>query len=426
MRLGRLRTRGEFRDTVASNTEGNDRVTILADAHVVLGVTGGIAAYKAADVASKLTQAGVRVDVILTESARQFIGEATFEALTQRPVHSSVFAHWRTGSYGHITLAKAAHAVIVAPATANTIAKLAHGFADDMLSAVALSTTAPLLVAPAMEHAMYHHPATQANLEMLRARGAVQVGPLTGHLASGENGDGRFVTTETLIGELRRTLGRNGTLRGRRVVVTAGGTREPLDPVRYIGNRSSGQMGYALAQAAIDEGACVTLISGSTSLTPPVGADFISTPSALDMRDAVERAVADADALIGAAAVADYRPAAPKRTKMKKEPGQDLLEIQLARNPDILGDARGEGLIKIGFAAETDGLIAYAREKLINKGLALIVANDAEATIGSPTSEATLIADDGSMTALPRLPKAEVAAEVIARLAQLLARRDGR
>jgi phosphopantothenoylcysteine decarboxylase/phosphopantothenate--cysteine ligase len=392
---------------------------------VVLGVTGGIAAYKAADIASKLTQAGAIVDVILTESARQFVGEATFEALTQRPVHTSVFAHWRPGQYGHVSLAKEADIVLVAPATANTIAKLANGIADDMLGAVALSSTAPLLIAPAMEHAMYHHPATQANLQLLKERGATQIGPLAGHLASGEHGDGRFVSTETLLGELRRTLGRNGPLKGRHVVVTAGGTQEALDPVRYIGNRSSGQMGYELAQAAIDAGACVTLVTGPTSLSAPVGATVVRTITALEMRDAVQRAVARADALIGAAAVADYRPAEAKRAKMKKEPGQEQLALQLVRNPDILGETNRDGLIKIGFAAETEELIAYAREKLINKGLALIVANDAEATIGSPTSEATLIAADGSLTALPRQPKAHVAAEVIARLADLIADRNG-
>jgi phosphopantothenoylcysteine decarboxylase/phosphopantothenate--cysteine ligase len=392
---------------------------------VVLGVTGGIAAYKAADLASKLTQAGAIVDVILTESARQFVGEATFEALTQRPVHTSVFAHWRAGEHGHVTLAKEADVVLVAPATANSIAKLANGLADDMLGAVALSSSAPLLIAPAMEHAMFHHPATQANLRLLKERGAVQIGPLSGHLASGEHGDGRFVSTETLLGELRRTLGRNGPLKNRRVVVTAGGTQEALDPVRYIGNRSSGQMGYALAQAAIDAGACVTLVTGPTHLPAPVGATVVSTVTALEMRAAVQRAAAHADALIGAAAVADYRPAEAKRTKMKKEPGQEQLTLQLVRNPDILGETNRGGLIKIGFAAETEELIAYAREKLVNKGLALIVANDAEATIGSPTSEATLISADGSLTALPRQPKAQVAAEVIARLADLIADRNG-
>lgn len=401
-------------------------MTILANARIVLGVTGGIAAYKSADLASKLTQAGAQVDVILTEAARQFIGEATFEALTQRPVHGSVFAHWRADDYGHISLAKEADLVIVAPATANTIAKLAHGLADDMLGAVALSSTAPLLIAPAMEHAMFHHPATQENLQLLKQRGAIQVGPLTGHLASGEVGDGRFVTTEALLGEIRRTLGRDGPLKGIRIVVTAGGTREPLDPVRYVGNRSSGQMGYEVAQAAIDAGACVTLVTAPTGLTTPVGAGVIQTSTTLEMRDAVKREVAFADALIGAAAVADFRPAQAKRSKMKKEPGQDHLELQLVRNPDILAEEDREDLIKIGFAAETEGLIAYAREKLTKKGLALIIANDAEATIGSPMSEATLISADGSITALPRLPKADVAAEVIARLAVLLASRNGR
>jgi len=400
-------------------------VTVLTNARVVLGVTGGIAAYKAADLASKLTQAGALVDVILTEAARAFVGAATFEALTQRPVYTSVFSHWRPSEYGHISLAKEAAIVIVAPATANTIAKLAHGLADDMLGAVALSTQAPLLIAPAMEHQMYHHAATQANLATLIARGAVQIGPLAGHLASGEFGDGRFVTTEMLIGEIRRALGKNGPLKGIHVVVTAGGTREPIDPVRYVGNRSSGLMGYELAQAAIDAGAIVTLVSAAPGLADPAGATVIKTSTGLEMRDAVAVLIPTADALIGAAAVADFRPAEPKRSKMKKEPGQVELELKLIRNPDILGEVKRNGLIKIGFAAETEDLVAYAREKLLKKGLSLIVANDAEATIGSPTSEATLIAADGSITALPNMPKAAVAAEVIARLVDLIVARDG-
>jgi phosphopantothenoylcysteine decarboxylase / phosphopantothenate---cysteine ligase len=272
---------------------------------------------------------------------------------------------------------------------------------------------------------MYHHAATQANLATLIERGATQIGPLTGHLASGEYGDGRFVSTETLIGEIRRILGRDGALKGVHVVVTAGGTREALDPVRYIGNRSSGQMGYELAQAAIDAGAVVTLITAPTGLPDPVGVQVVKTPTCLEMQAAVAKAVETADALIGAAAVADYRPAAPKHSKMKKEPGQDALDLKLIRNPDILGEVNRKGLIKIGFAAETEELIAYAREKLLKKDLSLIVANDAEATIGSPTSEATLIAADGSITALPEMPKANVAAEVIARLIDLIAARNG-
>lgn len=406
-------------------TQGAARVTVLTNARVVLGVTGGIAAYKAVDLASKLTQAGAIVDVIMTASAREFIGEATFEALTSRPVHSSVFTPWHPGSYGHITLAQEAQVMAVAPATANTIAKLAHGLADDMLGAVALSTTAPLIVAPAMEHHMFHHPATQANLDILKARGVIQAGPVTGHLASGQSGDGRFASADALLGEIRRALGRDGALKGRRVVVTAGGTQEALDPVRYIGNRSSGQMGYEIAQAAIDVGAHVTLVTAPTSLVPPVGVCVVRVTSTFEMRDAVAEAVKRADALIGAAAVADFRPEQAKRTKIKKEPGQDHLELRLARNPDILAETSHPHLIKIGFAAETDGLIAYAREKLQKKGLSLIIANDAETTIGSPTSQATFIAEDGSLTALPESPKAEVAAEVIARLIDLIAQRDG-
>ena len=409
-----------------ADRKGVAKVTVLINARIVLGVTGGIAAYKAAELASKLTQNGALVDVILTDAARAFIGEATFEALTQRPVHSSVFSHWRPGQYGHISLAKDAEVVVVAPATANTIAQLANGLAGDMLGAVALSTQAPLLIAPAMEHHMYHHPATQANLDTLKSRGAVQIGPLTGHLASGEVGDGRFVNTDRLIGEIRRALGRNGPLKNAHIVVTAGGTREAIDPVRYLGNRSSGLMGYELARAAVDAGAEVTLISAAPQLEDPVGATVVAVQSCLEMRDAVAIAVKTADALIGAAAVADFRPASPRLSKMKKEPGQERHELELVRNPDILGEIGHPGLVKIGFAAETENLIAYAREKLRTKGLSLIVANEAEATIGSSSSEATFIAADGSITSLPRMPKSDVAAEVIARLVNLLLARNGR
>ncbi|HKG27095.1 MAG TPA: bifunctional phosphopantothenoylcysteine decarboxylase/phosphopantothenate--cysteine ligase CoaBC, partial [Thermomicrobiales bacterium] len=235
-------------------------MTVLRDARILLAVTGGIAAYKAADLASKLVQAGAVVEAVLSETARQFVGAATFEALTKRPVHGDVFEPWTETSFGHITLGHEADAIVVAPATANTIARLAHGLADDMLGAAYLSTTAPLIVVPAMEHLMYHHPATQANLATLRARGAVQVGPERGRLASGEEGDGRFPSTETILGAIRLTLGRTGPLAGKRIVVSAGGTQEPIDPVRFVGNRSSGLMGYALAQAALDAGASVRLV----------------------------------------------------------------------------------------------------------------------------------------------------------------------
>lgn len=395
-------------------------MTVLRGARILLSVTGGIAAYKSADLASKLVQAGAVVDVVLSQTARQFIGAATFEALTKRPVHGDIFEPWTETSWGHISLGHETDLIVVAPATAHTIARLASGFADDMLGAAYLSTAAPLIVVPAMEHLMYHHPATQANLAALRERGAIQVGPERGRLASGEEGDGRFPTTETILGAIRRTLGRNGPLAGKRVVVSAAGTQEPIDPVRFIGNRSSGLMGFALAQAALDAGASVALVTGPTHLTTPYGADRVSVSTAGDMFQALQQQVVDADALIMSAAVADFRPAEPATSKIKKSDRSEAPTITLVRNPDLVASIDKPGLVKIGFAAETDDLIANARKKIAAKGLAMIVANDAEATIGSRSSTAILLTPDGPEEALPTLPKEELATIVISRLAGLL------
>ena len=396
----------------------------LASARLVLGVSGGIAAYKAADLASRLVQAGARIDVILTAGAAEFVRPLTFEAITKRPVHTDVFETWTETSLGHITLAGEADLLVVAPASANTVARLALGLADDLLGTVALATTAPLLVAPAMEHGMYHHPATQAHLAALRERGAIQVGPETGRLASGAQGDGRLANIDDIVGAIRVVLGREGPLAGRRLVVTAAGTHEPLDPVRFLGNRSSGTMGYALAQAAIDRGAAVTLISGPTHLRPPHGAEVILVETAEDMRRAVDGAVDGADALVMAAAVADFRPATAAATKIKKRPGQETMTLELARNPDILATVDRPGLVKVGFAAETEDLVANAEAKLRAKRLAMIVANDAVATIGSPDSAATIVRPDAAPEALPPMPKTELAAVILDRLLLLL-RSDG-
>ncbi len=395
-------------------------MTVLRGARILLSVTGGIAAYKSADLASKLVQAGAVVDVILSQTARRFIGAATFEALTKRPVHGDVFEPWTESSWGHISLGHETDAIVVAPATAHTIARLAHGFADDMLGAAYLSTTAPLIVVPAMEHLMYHHPATQANLATLNARGAIQVGPERGRLASGEEGDGRFPTTETIAGAIRRTLGRSGPLAGKRVVVTAGGTQEPIDPVRFIGNRSSGLMGYALTQAALDAGANVGLVTGPTHLTSPYGADVVAVSTADEMLAAIQQQAAGADALIMAAAVADFRPAAPATSKIKKSGGADVPTIALLRNPDVVASISTPSLVKIGFAAETDDLIENARKKIAAKGLSMIVANDATSTIGSRSSTAVLLTADGPPETLPTMPKEELAAIIVSRLVAIL------
>lgn len=396
-------------------------VSVLEGSNVVLAVTGGIAAYKAADVASRLVQAGATVDVILTAGARRFIQPTTFSALTRRPVRVDLFAPWTEADAGHVSLGAEADVVLVAPASANAIARLALGLADDLLGAVALTAAAPLVVAPAMEHNMLHHPATQANLALLQDRGATLIPSARGRLASGAFGDGRLADPETIVGTVRQVLGRDGPLAGRRLVITAGPTREPIDPVRFLGNGSSGQMGYALAQAAIERGAAVRLIAGPTHLTPPVGAEVVRVETAHQMLDAVRAATAEADALIMAAAVADFRPAEPSRRKLKKESGEEARSLRLLRNPDILASVERPGLLKIGFAAETERLVANATEKLEAKRLDLIVANDAAATIGSPTSEAVLIERGESPTPLPVMTKVALAELILDRLQRKLA-----
>ncbi|HEV2528600.1 MAG TPA: bifunctional phosphopantothenoylcysteine decarboxylase/phosphopantothenate--cysteine ligase CoaBC [Thermomicrobiales bacterium] len=400
-------------------------MTALRDRHVVLAVSGGIAAYKAVDLASKLVQAGVRLDVVMTEGAQRFIQPLSFEALTRGRVHTDLWSPWTTDLAGHVTIADQAECVIVAPATANTIARLALGLSDDLLGAVHLSTVAPLLIAPAMEHHMYHHPATQGHLDTLRTRGVTFVGPEPGRLASGAMGDGRLADPATIVSALRAVLGRHGSLVGTRMTVTAGGTQEPIDPVRSITNRSSGRMGYALAQAAIDHGATLTLITAPGDQPIPWGVEVIRVTTAAEMAAAVDDAVPTTDVLVMAAAVADFTPAAASDTKIKK--GSDpVLDLRLTATRDILASTDRPGMIKVGFAAETHDLLINAGEKLRRKRLDLIIANGAVATIGSTTSSATLLAPDREPDVLPAMPKEAVAEVIIDRIARMVADRAGR
>jgi phosphopantothenoylcysteine decarboxylase/phosphopantothenate--cysteine ligase len=404
---------------------------MLRNRRIVIGVCGGIAAYKAADVVSTLQQAGAVVDVILTRHATEFVRPLTFSTLSHRPVYEDLWEPTGQAAARHIELAEAAELLLVAPATADTIARLAHGFAGDMLSAVALATTAPLVLAPAMEHHMYEHPATQANLRTLAERGATIVPAEVGHLASGAIGIGRFPDTETLLGHVRAVLGRGGNLAGKRVIVTAGGTQEPLDPVRYIGNRSSGLMGYALAEEARDRGADVQLIAGVVSQPAPAGISVETVNTALEMRDAVFRAAPGADALVMAAAVADYRVDRPATQKIKKgskaEDADGSLTIHLVRNPDILAEVAhlpgAERLIRVGFAAETTDVAEHAVAKLNGKGLHLLVANDVTrpgSGFGTTTNEVAIYHPDGRIEPLSLLPKNEVAAAIWDRVVPLL------
>ncbi len=398
-------------------------IRIMDGRKILLGVTGSIAAYKAVELASRLTQAGAKVDVVMSAAARQFITPLTFQSVTGRRVFGEQDLWGDEAHVLHVGLAEKSDLFVIAPATANTMAKIVAGQADSLLTLAALAVRCPILVAPAMDAGMYEHPATQANVETLRERGVVIAGPAEGRMASGLIGVGRMLEVEALFGWIRMELGRTGPLAGRRVVVTAGGTQEALDPVRVLANRSSGKQGYALAQAAIDRGASVTLISGPGQLEPPVGADFVPVVSAAEMKTAVLMAVTEADVLLMAAAVADYRPADPSQVKLKRSRG--IPQIKLEATEDILAavmaDHAQSGQLTrvVGFAAESDDLLANARSKLESKGVDLIVANDIssrDAGFEVDTNRVTLL-DSSGAEELPFMSKAMVAERVLDRVA---------
>jgi len=402
-------------------------MSILSGKHILLGVTGSIAAYKAADLASKLTQAGAQVDVILTASAEKFITPLTFQSVTGRRAYTDQDLWGNEAHVLHVGLGHNADLFIIAPCTANTIAKLAHGQSDTLLTVAALAATAPLIIAPAMDGGMYDHPATQENLDTLRKRGADIIEPLEGHLASGLTGKGRLPETPDLIGHIRLMLGRRGLLAGRKVLISAGGTAEPIDPVRVITNRSSGKQGYALAQAAIDAGAQVTLITTPTKLTPPVGAQVIHVETAKQMLEAILDQSGESDALIMAAAVADFRPKHQAQNKIKKEGG--IPQIELEATEDILKTVSTSGggakrpRVVAGFAAESQSLLENAGSKLQSKKLDLIAANDISANdagFAVETNRITLLFADGHRESLSLMNKSEAAEIIIARIAALL------
>jgi len=393
---------------------------MLKNKTIVLGITGSIAAYKAADIASKLTQAGARVEVIMTEAATRFITPLTLRNITGRPVVTDMFALASEHSVEHVALAEAADVVAIAPATANIIAKLVAGIADDMLTSTVLATEAPLVVAPAMNVNMFQNPVTQDNLARLKARGFAVVEPACGRLASGKVGLGRLPEVEKIVAIIKQVAGRGGDLAGRSIVVTAGGTQEPIDPVRHIGNRSSGKMGYALAEAARDRGAMVSLIAAATSLPDPAGVAVTRVVTTAQMKEAVTEAISQADALIMAAAVADYQPKTTAKAKIKKKTAN--LTLELVRTPDILGEVKGD-FLKVGFAAESEGLIENARQKLEKKRLDLIVANDitdTESGFDVDTNKVTIIDKEGKEDSLPLLSKREVADRILDRVVGLL------
>ena len=387
---------------------------------VLLGVTGSIAAYKAVELARELSRRGIDVEVVMTEAATRFVCPLTFEALLGRPVTTGLFDGGPVGAIPHISLAGAVDAILVAPASADAIARIAHGLADDILCCTVLACRQPLIVAPAMHENMYLNPATQANIETLKGRGATIVGPESGDLASGGRGAGRMADIFEIVGRTLKVLGRTGDLAGRRIVVTAGGTQEPIDPVRCIANRSSGKMGYALAEACRDRGADVVLVSASTSLRPPAGVEFVQVLTAQEMYEATKTAVRDTAALIMAAAVADFRPAQAADEKIKK--GQGTLALPLERTVDILGALKGD-FVRVGFAAESSDLEENARHKLEEKNLDLIAANDIssrDSGFGSDDNRVAIIDRKGSVERLPLLTKRDVADRIVNRVVKLL------
>ena len=400
-------------------------IHVLDKKYVVLGVTGSIACYKALDLASKLTQGGALVDVVMTQGASRFVTPLAFGSITHQPVVTDLFDSQSELSVEHVALAERANLVVVAPATANSIAKMALGLANDPLTTTLLATMAPVIVAPAMDGHMYENAAVQENLKKLRDRGAFIVGPDEGYLASGKKGKGRLVETPELMGHIRAILGKDGDLSGSTIVVSAGGTQEPLDPARIITNHSSGKMGYALAEAARDRGARTILVTAPTSLPDPVAVAVVKVQTALEMRDEVRKAAANAQALVMAAAVADYRPRVASPQKLKKD--SDSMTLELTRTPDILTEITGP-IVKVGFAAESQDLTQNAREKMAKKGLDLIVANDItdpESGFGSDTNKVLILGKNGQVEDLPLMPKEAVAHRVLDRVRDLMAIEKG-
>ena len=392
----------------------------FTDRNIVLGVTGSIACYKALDLASKLKQAGALVDTVLSYGATNFVDPLSFRAITHRDVVTDGFDPQSEFGMDHVALARRADLIVIAPATVHCIAKLAAGLADDPLTTTVIASSAPLLIAPAMDANMYDHPATQENLAKLRERGVIIAGPASGRLASGLTGTGRLLEPAELLGHIAAALGQEGDLAGRSIVVSAGGTWEAIDPVRAITNHSSGKMGYAIAEAARDRGASVVLVAGPTSLPDPPLVQVVKVTSAQEMSEAVLAQVDGSDALIMAAAVADYRPADAAPEKIKKS--ADALSIDLAKTVDILEAAQGD-FVRVGFSAESEDLLANAKAKLQGKGLDLIVANDItepDSGFGADTNKVALIGRDLQVEELPLMSKYEVGNRVLDRVRELL------
>lgn len=400
---------------------------MLRGKKILVGVSGGIAAYKSAEVVSRLRKQGATVYVAMTKGATEFIAPLTLRSLSANPVYVDMFEEPKVWNVEHIALAEAVDAVLVAPATANLLAKMSVGIADDFLSTVLLATRAPIFVAPAMNHAMYHHPTTQENLARLRERSVRVIGPATGFQACGTDGDGRMSEPLELVEALQNYLARSLTLKGKRALVTAGGTQEPLDPVRYLGNRSSGRMGFAIAEALKEAGAETILVAAPTDLQTPSGVRRISVMTAQEMYEAVMEEFPRVDIVIKAAAVADYRPKENFEQKIKKQ-GTSLF-VELIPNPDILSELgrKKENQVLVGFAAETENLLIYAQDKMKRKNVDMLVANDVTkpgAGFGSSTNIVSFLFPDGRRIDLPLMNKFEIAQQLVQEVAGLIREKE--
>lgn len=395
----------------------------LSNRSIVLGVTGSIAIYKAVDLASKLTQTGALVDVAMTPEATKFVSPITFQSVTGRTAYYDMWNPGSDISELHVALARRAELMVIAPATATIMARLAVGLAEDLVSLTALATEASIIVCPAMDGNMWKHPATQAHVDTLWSRGVEMVGPEEGRLASGQTGTGRLSEVDKIMGAIRKVVGGSSDLAGKKIVISAGGTHEAIDPVRFIGNSSSGKMGFALAEAARDRGANVTLVAGPVALSDPYGVRVLRVTTASEMRDIIVPETADADVLVMAAAVADYQSSEPVGEKIKREASEGLT-LSLARTPDILAEVGlPNKLVKVGFAAESQDLLANAAHKLKLKGLHLIVANDITATdagFNADNNRVVLLDAAGGSEELPLMPKYEVAWRILDRVSALL------
>ncbi|MYA20681.1 MAG: bifunctional phosphopantothenoylcysteine decarboxylase/phosphopantothenate--cysteine ligase CoaBC [Chloroflexi bacterium] len=394
----------------------------LSGRTIVLGVTGSIAAFKAVDVTSRLVQAGATVEVVMTEAATKFIGPLTFRGITGREPYVDLWATASPHAEPHVVLGRSADLYLIVPASASTMARIAHGLADDFVSLTALAMRGPVLIAPAMDALMWSNAATRANVDLLRERGIEFLGPVEGRLASGEVGAGRLMEPAAIVDHVKARIGReHGDLAGARIAVTAGGTREPADPVRFVGNRSTGKMGHALAEAARDRGADVVLIT-SASLAAPGATEVVQVETAHEMLAALETHVADCDALVMAAAVADYRPSESLARKQKRG-GLEHWTLDLERNPDLIASIEREGLIKVAFAAETEDVLRNAAHKLTAKGAHLMVANDVsakDAGFAVDTNRVVILDRNGGCDELPLLSKYDCSHRILDRLAALL------